>query len=103
MVAFVDAVIVSDSLADPPEAGVTGDGGVTFTPVGDTPIQAVDSVTDELNPFSENTLTTTAPEPPFLSVTNGLDAMEKSGPPGAVVFPAVSFMNGLVTVKLAEA
>ena len=95
-------MIVSDSLVDPPGIGVMGEGRVRFTPVGNAPIQAADSTTDELNPFSENTLTTATPVPPLPSVTKGLDVIRKSGAPSAVLFRAVSFMNGLVTVKLAE-
>jgi hypothetical protein len=78
---------------------------VRLTPAGGVPTQDADNVTGELKPFREDTLTIAAALVPAVSVTEGLDVIEKSGPPSVVLvvlFPIVSFVSRPVTVKLAE-
>ena len=64
MEAFVDAVIVSESVIVRLGAGVTGDTKVKLTPSGAVPTHEADNVTFELNPFRERTLIVAAPLPP---------------------------------------
>jgi hypothetical protein len=88
-------------MAGLPGVGVTGDARVRLTPAGTVPTHAADNVTAELNPFKEVTLIVATWLPPRVSVTEGVDVIEKSGAPLAVLF--VAFVRRPVTVKLAEA
>jgi hypothetical protein len=56
----VNAVTFNESEVRPLGIAFIGDGSLTLTPEGTLPTHEADRVTDELKPFSDNTLTITA-------------------------------------------
>ena len=99
-------MIVNESVAGLPGAGVTGDARVTLTPAGAVPTHDVDNVTADLNPFKEVRVMFATPVLPGVNVTEGFVAIEKSGEPLVVLFVSIVvvwFVSGPVTVRFAEA
>lgn len=105
MEAVGDAVTVKGARPIPPEVGVIGDVRVRLTPAGAVPTHDADSVTAELNPFMENTVTVPEPLPPCVNAIVEVDVSEKSGKAVVelVMFVVVAVVvNGTLTVNVTE-
>lgn len=80
------AMTESVDVAELPEGGVMGEGRLTVTPVGAVPTHDVVSVTAELKPLIEVTVTIELPLDPWLiERADGDDVIEKSGTAAARV------------------